>query len=53
MMINTMGWVDGLGFELLLHIIQAMRVNIVLVLGEERLLRQLQSAYKVPSAVQP
>lgn len=46
MMINTMGWVDGLGFELLLHIIQAMRVNIVLVLGEERLLRQLQSAYK-------
>ena len=47
MMINTMGWVEGLGFELLLHTITAMKANIVLVVGQDRLLSQLQSKYKV------
>lgn len=47
MLINTMGWVDGLGFELLLHSITAMKANIVLVVGEDRLLTQLQTKYQV------
>ena len=47
MLINTMGWVDGLGFELLLHTITAMKANIVLVVGEDRLLTQLQTKWQV------
>ena len=47
MMINTMGWVEGLGFQLLLHTITAMKANIVLVVGQDRLLSQLQSKYQV------
>ena len=47
MMINTMGWVEGLGFQLLMHTIVAMRANIVLVVGPDRLLKQLQATYQV------
>lgn len=52
MLINTMGWVDGLGFELLLHTITAMKANIVLVVGEDRLLTQLQTKYQVCTPTQ-
>ena len=27
MVINTLGWVDGLGYELLLHSIRALKVR--------------------------
>eukprot|EP00276_Gloeochaete_wittrockiana_P014102 CAMPEP_0184333008 /NCGR_PEP_ID=MMETSP1089-20130417/2094_1 /TAXON_ID=38269 ORGANISM="Gloeochaete wittrockiana, Strain SAG46.84" /NCGR_SAMPLE_ID=MMETSP1089 /ASSEMBLY_ACC=CAM_ASM_000445 /LENGTH=431 /DNA_ID=CAMNT_0026656627 /DNA_START=221 /DNA_END=1516 /DNA_ORIENTATION=+ len=37
MIINTMGWVDGLGYDLLLHCMQAFEVDVALVLGHERL----------------
>ncbi len=51
MMINSMGWVEGLGFQLLLHTIRAMRANIVLVVGQDRLFKQLQATYKVSSSL--
>ncbi|DBB13652.1 TPA: hypothetical protein ACH3X3_000674 [Trebouxia sp. C0006] len=51
MMINTMGWVEGLGFQLLMHTIVAMRANIVLVVGQDRLLKQLQATYQGPHHV--
>ncbi|XP_020679215.1 protein CLP1 homolog isoform X4 [Dendrobium catenatum] len=35
MVINTMGWVEGLGYELLLHAIETFNANVVLVLGQE------------------
>ncbi|KAJ6842306.1 protein CLP1-like protein [Iris pallida] len=34
MVINTMGWVEGLGYELLLHAIDTLNANVVLVLGQ-------------------
>ncbi|CAI5938676.1 unnamed protein product [Closterium sp. NIES-64] len=34
---NSMGWVDGAGYQLLLHSIDALRGNVVLVLGQVRL----------------
>ncbi|KAK9842588.1 hypothetical protein WJX81_007645 [Elliptochloris bilobata] len=43
MVINTMGWVDGLGYELLLHSIAALRADVVLVVGQDRLYSQLSS----------
>lgn len=36
-LVNTMGWVDGLGYELLRHAIGALKVDVVLVLGQDRL----------------
>ena len=33
MVINTMGWVDGLGYDMLLHAIAALRADVVLVVG--------------------
>jgi len=35
MVINTMGWVEGLGYELLLNAIETYKANVVLVLGQE------------------
>ena len=40
--VNTMGWVDGLGLELLLHAREALNIDHVLVIGQERLFGQLQ-----------
>lgn len=44
MVVNTMGWVEGLGYELLLHAAQALRVDVVLVVGQDRLYSQLSQA---------
>ena len=41
-----MGWVDGLGYQLLLHSIDVMHANVVIVLGQERLYSQLSSALR-------
>lgn len=43
MMINSMGWVEDLGYELLKHTITALKVDVVLVVGQERLYSQLAS----------
>ena len=45
MVINSMGWIEDLGFELLLHAIQALSIDIILVLGAERLFFQLQNIF--------
>jgi hypothetical protein len=39
--VNTMGWVDGEGYRLLVHSAKALRVNVVLVLGQDRLHSEL------------
>lgn len=40
--INTCGWVDGLGYQALLHAARAFEVDVVLVLDHERLCNDLQ-----------
>jgi len=40
--VNTMGWIDGLGLELLLHAREALKIDHVFVIGQERLFGQLQ-----------
>jgi len=40
--VNTMGWVEGLGYELLLHSIEKLGVDVVCVAGQDRLHVQLQ-----------
>ena len=39
--VNTMGWVDGEGYRLLVHAAKALGVNVVLVLGQDRLHSEL------------
>ncbi|KAL8097807.1 protein CLP1 homolog [Apium graveolens] len=46
MVINTMGWVDGLGYELLLHAIDTFNATVVLVLGQEKLCSMLKDVLK-------
>jgi polyribonucleotide 5'-hydroxyl-kinase len=40
--VNTMGWIDGVGLELLLHAREALGIDHVFVIGQERLFGQLQ-----------
>lgn len=42
MVINTMGWIDGVGYELLQHSIDTFKANVVLVLGQEKLFSMLK-----------
>lgn len=46
MVINTMGWIEGLGYELLLHAIETFKVDVVLVLGQEKLYSMLKDVLK-------
>lgn len=46
LVVNTMGFIEGLGYELLLHAISAFRADVVLVLGQERLFNQLRTHLK-------
>ncbi len=41
-----MGWVEGLGYELLLHAVATFSVDIVLVIGQDRLYSQLVGSLK-------
>eukprot|EP00808_Paulinella_micropora_P023181 g10828.t1 len=40
--IDTCGWVDGGGYEILLHAAQEFKVDVILVVGHERLYSQLK-----------
>ena len=44
--INTMGWIDGLGYELLLHSIEALRADVVIVIGQDKLHSDLMGVYR-------
>jgi len=46
MIINTCGWVDGLGYELLLYSIDVLNADTVLVLDHDRLYNDLIQAYR-------
>lgn len=42
--VNTTGWIDGDGFTLLLHAIQALTIDVVLVMGQDKLYSNLVTA---------
>ena len=44
--VNTMGWVEGLGYELVVHAAKAMRVTTVVVVGQDRLHSQLKKSLR-------
>ncbi|KAL3633533.1 Protein CLP1 [Castilleja foliolosa] len=46
MVVNTMGWIKGVGYELLLHAIETLNATVVLVLGQEKLWSMLRDVLK-------
>ncbi|KAJ9682641.1 hypothetical protein PVL29_018543 [Vitis rotundifolia] len=46
MVINTMGWIEGVGYELILHAIDTFNANVVLVTGQEKLCSMLKDVLK-------
>jgi polyribonucleotide 5'-hydroxyl-kinase len=42
--VNTMGWIDGDGYNLLLHAIEKFNIDVVLVVGHDRLYSQLSTS---------
>ncbi|GFP91395.1 protein clp1 homolog [Phtheirospermum japonicum] len=46
MVVNTMGWIEGVGYELLLHAIETLNATVVLVLGQEKLWSMLRDVLK-------
>ena len=44
--INTMGWVDGGGYDVLLEAVRAFRADVVLVLGSDKLFARLSEDVK-------
>jgi len=51
MMINTIGWVEGVGYELLQHVIETFRANVILVIGHERVYSELLKEFGKKSDV--
>ena len=49
LVINTFGWVDGLGYDLLLHAARAFAADVVVVMGHDRTFAQLSEDLKVGS----
>lgn len=48
--VNTMGWINGEGYELLLHTIEALHVDVVVVIGHDKLYSDLSRAFKAPTS---
>jgi polyribonucleotide 5'-hydroxyl-kinase len=44
MIVNTNGWIQNEGFDLLLHTVTALRINIVLVMGHDRLYSMMKNS---------
>ena len=47
--VNTCGWVDGAGLDVLLHCIKALSINIVLVINHDKLYSTLTTTLDQPS----
>jgi polyribonucleotide 5'-hydroxyl-kinase len=46
MIVNSCGWVDGVGYELLCYSIDHLAIDHVFVIDHERLYNDLQQNYK-------
>lgn len=46
LIINTLGWIDGLGYELQMHAISALKTDVVMVMEQDRLYNQVMNELK-------
>jgi len=49
--VNTMGWIEGLGLELILHAVKSLEIDTVLCLGQERLFQTLSKQFAKDAAL--
>ena len=49
--VNTMGWIEGLGLELILHAVKSLEIDTVLCLGQERLFQTLSKQFAKDGAL--
>lgn len=45
LIVNGCGWIEDVGFELMTHAVSALRINVILVMGHDRLYSMLQSHF--------
>lgn len=45
LIVNGCGWIEDMGYELMTHTIQALQINVVLVMGHDRLYSMLSTNY--------
>jgi polyribonucleotide 5'-hydroxyl-kinase len=50
-LVNTNGWIQDEGYLLLLHTVSALRINIVLVMGHDRLYSMMKNALKKQESI--
>ena len=43
--VNGCGWIEDIGYKLMLHTVKALRINTILVMGHDRLYSMLNSHY--------
>lgn len=46
LVINTMGWIDGGGYDLILETIKSLQADVIVVMGHDRLFAQLSEDVK-------
>lgn len=49
LIINTCGWIDGAGFDVLLHCVKAFKADVVLVMHQDKLYANLLSTFDSPA----
>ena len=52
LLLNTLGWVDGPGYDLLLHVAEIFRADVLIAIGDDRLHSQLMQ-YAASSPLKP
>lgn len=45
LIVNGCGWIEDVGFELMIHAVAALRIDVILVMGHDRLYSMLQSHF--------
>jgi polyribonucleotide 5'-hydroxyl-kinase len=45
LIVNGCGWIEDVGFELMVHAVSALRIDVILVMGHDRLYSMLQSHF--------
>lgn len=46
--VNTCGWVEGIGYQALVKAIESLKINVVIVLGDERLYSEISRQFQGP-----
>lgn len=53
LIINSFGWVDGAGLDIITHIVRAFAVDVILVMNHDRLYSTLMSSFDGPVGNRP